>query len=140
MFDIQLLSHGYKPKKLIVSDNTKIHFIKQKSGFNNCNVELIYNGEILEEDRRLIDYNINNDACIFVIKLNSKTLQEIKESNNLQLIDSFINIINQYNNQYENELVLLESMGFFDHTRNTSLLTLYNGNIELVASALLDEI
>ena len=140
MFDIQLLSPGYKPKKLLVSDNTRILFIKEKSGFNNSNVELIYNGEILEEDRRLIDYNIKCDACIFVIKINSKTLQEIKDSSHLQLIDSFINIINQYNNQYENELVLLESMGFYDRTRNTSLLTLYNGNVELVTGALLDEI
>jgi hypothetical protein len=140
MFDIQLLSPGLRPKKLLVSDHTRIHFIKEKSGFNNDDVELIYNGQILEEDCRLIDYNINNDDTIFVIKLNSKTLHEIKESNNLQLIDSFINIINQYNNQYEDELVLLESMGFYNRIRNRSLLTLYNGNVELVASALLDEI
>jgi hypothetical protein len=139
MFDIELIYPDLKQKTLIVSEQTSICFIKKKSGFHENNIELIYNGNILEDDKKLLDYEIKNSATLYVMNLTNITSIEMNQNSQIELIDTFINIINSFNHQFVNELTTLESMGFSDRNRNISLLTLYQGNIELVISILLEE-
>ena len=154
MFDIQLVGPGNKTKTLIVTNHTSIDFLKKKSGQDE-NIELIYNGQIMEDGMRLIDYGIENEAYIFVIKVNTKTLLEDRQNQQNLLLNNFMNIFNQFNitggvlnnqaqepiqrNSFQNELDLLESMGFDNRVQNQALLTLYNGNVELVADILLGQ-
>lgn len=147
MFDIELVSNKNKPKSLIVSGSTKIDFIKKKYGSDE-NIEIIYNGHILEDDACLQDYDIMDDARLFVIFLNTHNgpTQGGSDSGN-ELITSLISILNAYNNDnaaasannrnYESELNQLEVMGFGDREHNRRLLLLYDGNIEDTISALL---
>jgi hypothetical protein len=139
MFDIELIYPDLRQKSLIVSDQTIITFIKKKTGFDETTVELIYNGNILEDDKKLLDYDIRNTVSIFVVNLKNKSIFEIQENNQLELIDTFINLINNFNHQYVNELNTLNTMGFTNQNRNNTLLTLYQGNIESVISILLEE-
>ena len=146
MFDIQLVGPGNKTKTLIVNEQTTIDFLKRKSGVDE-NVELIYNGQIMEDGTRLIDYGIKNEVYIFVIKINTKTLLEDRQNQQNLLLDNFMSILNQFNitggtinnlaqpiqrNSFQNELDILESMGFSNRVQNQALLTLYNGNVEIV--------
>lgn len=148
MFNIELISNKNKSKTLIVDCDTPIKFIKQKYGFDE-NIELIYKGHVLEDSACLKDYDICDDAQVFVVFLNT-----FKCVNNMggepDLITSLISILNAYNQnnpalaseltfdnpRYENEMTQLEAMGFSDRTMNLRLLILYNGNIEDTISAL----
>jgi ABC-type transport system substrate-binding protein len=100
----------------------------------------VLNLVILEDDKKLLDYEIKNSATLYVMNLTNITSIEMNQNSQIELIDTFINIINSFNHQFVNELTTLESMGFSDRNRNISLLTLYQGNIELVISILLEEI
>lgn len=141
MFDIELIYPDLKQKTLIVSEQTSIEFIKKKTGKHDNKIELIYNGNILEDDKKLIDYEIKKTTTIYVVIFNNNTINQIDSiQNQLNYIDNFINIINNFNNQYISELNTLNSMGFTNRNRNISLLTLYQGNLESVISFLLDEI
>jgi hypothetical protein len=148
MFNIELISNKTKSKTLIVDCDTTVAFIKQKYGFDE-NIELVYKGHLLEDSACLKDYDICDDAQVFVVFLNT-----FKGVNNTggepDLITSLISILNAYNQnnpelaaaltfdnqRYENEMTQLEAMGFMDHSLNIRLLTLYNGNIEDTISAL----
>jgi hypothetical protein len=143
MFDIELVSNKNKPKSLIVSGSTKIDFIKKKYGFED-NIELIYKGQILEDDACLQDYNIVDDAQLFVIFLNTYIAPIESSGNGTDLITNLISILNAYNNDeaannrnYESELNQLETMGFGDREQNRRLLILYRGNMEETISALI---
>jgi hypothetical protein len=141
MFDIELIYYDLKQKTLIVSEQTGINFIKKKTGKDENSIELIYNGIILEDDKKLIDYEIKKNTNIYVVVFNNNLNLEIDTiQNQLAYIDNFIHIINNFNNNYLNELSTLNSMGFTNNNRNISLLTLYQGNIESVISILLEEI
>jgi hypothetical protein len=141
MFEIELIYTDLKtkPKTLVVSEQTTIYFIKKKSGNDENNIELIYNGYILEDDLKLSDYKINNTTNLYVVIIDNCKPKEIKQNIQVDFLDTFINILNSFNFQYENELNTLNSMGFTDRNRNISLLTLYQGNIEAVIFILLDE-
>ena len=122
--------------------NTTVEFIKKKYGFEE-NIEIIYKGHVLEDSACLKDYDICDDAQLFVVFLNT-----FRGANNMggepDLITSLISILNAYNQnnpalaaelafdnpRYENEMTQLEAMGFVDRSLNIRLLTLYNGNIE----------
>jgi hypothetical protein len=148
MFNIELISNKNKSKTLVVDMNTTVEFIKKKYGFEE-NIELIFKGHILEDSACLKDYNIFDDAQVFVVFLNT-----FKGVNNMggepDLITSLISILNAYNQnnpalaaelsfdnqRYENEMTQLEAMGFVDRPMNLRLLILYNGNIEDTISAL----
>jgi hypothetical protein len=143
MFDIELVSNKNKPKSLIVSGSTKIDFIKKKYGFED-NIELIYKGQILEDDACLQDYDIVDDAQLFVIFLNTYIAPIESSGNGTDLITNLISILNAYNNDeaannrnYESELNQLETMGFGDREQNRRLLILYRGNMEETISALI---
>lgn len=146
MFDIQLVSSDNKKKTLIVSHQTSVEFLKKKSGIDE-NVELIFNGEILEDGMRLSDYGIKEESHIYVINVNTKTIIEDSQTQQNLMINNLLNILNQYNasvqsseiNRYQNELDILESMGFTDRAQNQTLLTIYNGNVEVVTGILLGE-
>ncbi len=146
MFDIQLVSSDNKKKTLIVSHQTSVEFLKKKSGIDQ-NVELIYNGEIMEDGMRLGDYGIKEESHIYVININTKTIIEDRQTQQNLMINNLLNILNQYNaslqsseiNRFQNELDILESMGFTDRAQNQTLLTIYNGNVEAVAGILLGE-
>ena len=141
MFDIELIYPDMKQKTLIVSEQTAIDFIKKKTGKDDNNIELIYNGNILENDKKLIDYQIKKPTTLYVVIFNNNTINQIDSiQNQLNYIDNFINIINNFNSQYNSELNTLNSMGFSNRNRNLSLLTIYQGNLESVISVLLDEI
>jgi hypothetical protein len=141
MFDIELIYPDLKQKTLIVSEQTAIEFIKKKTGKDDNKIELIYNGNILENDKKLIDYEIKKTTTIYVAIFNNTTTIEIDSiQSQLNYIDNFINIINNFNTQYISELNTLNSMGFTNRNRNITLLTLYQGNLESVISFLLDEI
>jgi len=141
MFEIELIYTDLKtkPKTLVVSEQTTIYLIKKKSGNDENNIELIYNGYILEDDLKLSDYKINNTTNLYVVIIDNCKPKEIKQNIQVDFLDTFINILNSFNFQYENELNTLNSMGFTDRNRNISLLTLYQGNIEAVIFILLDE-
>ena len=141
MFEIELIYIDLKtkPKTVFVSEQTNIYFIKKKTGKDENNIELIYNGHILEDDLKLSDYEINNATNLYVVNIDNSKPKEIKENVQIDLLDTFINIINSFNFQYENELNILHNMGFSNRNRNISLLTLYQGNIETVISIILDE-
>ena len=141
MFEIDLIYIDLKtkPKTVFVSEQTNIYFIKKKTGKDENNIELIYNGHILEDDLKLSDYEINNATNLYVVNIDNSKPKEIKENVQIDLLDTFINIINSFNFQYENELNILHNMGFSNRNRNISLLTLYQGNIETVISIILDE-
>ena len=133
---------------MVVDVNTTVEFIKKKYGFEES-IELIYKGHMLEDSACLKDYDIGDDAQLFVIFLNT-----FKGVNNMggepDLITSLISILNAYNqnnpalaaeytvdnSRYENEMTQLEAMGFVDRPLNLRLLILYNGNIEDSISAL----
>lgn len=141
MFDIELIYPDLKKKTLIVSEQTAIEFIKKKTAKDYNKIELIYNGNILENDKKLIDYQIKDTTTIYVVIFNNNTINEIDSiQSQLDCIDNFINIINNLNNQYISELNTLNTMGFTNRNRNISLLTLYQGNLESVISVLLEEI
>lgn len=141
MFEIELIYMDLKtkPKTVFVSEQTNIYFIKKKTGKDENNIELFYNGHILEDDLKLVDYEINNTTNLYVVNIDNSKPKEIKENIQIDLLDTFINIINSFNFQYENELTILHNMGFTNRNRNISLLTLYQGNIETVISIILDE-
>jgi hypothetical protein len=141
MFEIELIYSDLKtkPKTLFVSEQTNIYFIKKKTGNDENNIELIYNGHILEDDFKLLDYQIKNTTNLYVVNIDNSKPKEIKENIQIDLLDTFINILNSFNFQYENELNILNNMGFVNRNRNISLLTLYQGNIETVISIILDE-
>lgn len=150
MFNIELVSNKNKSKTLVVDITTTVAFIKKKYGFED-NIELIYKGQILEDSACLNDYDIVDDAQLFVIFLNTaKGVNSVDGSGDSDLITSLISILNAYNQnnpalaseytydnpRYENELTQLEAMGFVDRPMNLRLLHLYNGNIEDTISAL----
>ena len=150
MFKINLICPGKKKKILNVSEETKIENIKKQNG--NDDIELIYNGLILEDSCKLTDFGIKNETNIYVIKLNTRSLLEKKRDDQSYLIENFMSILNQLNqssqnilnstngalNSYENENDILVSMGFTDRSENHSLLVLQNGNIETVVNILLE--
>ena len=152
MFKLQLICQGKKNKVLNVSEETTIETIKKKYG--NEDIELIYNGTILEDNCKLIDFAIHNETNIQVIKLNTRTLLEKRQDEQTNLIDNFMSILNQLNtssqnnssvgyqpiNSYETENDTLIAMGFTDRSENHSLLVLHNGNIETVVNILLGQI
>jgi hypothetical protein len=152
MFKIHLICHEKKNKILNVSEETKIETIKKQYG--NEDIELIYNGTILEDNCKLIDFSIKNETNIYVIKLNTRTLLEKRRDDQAYLIENFMSILNQFNqvsqgiqnnssvsdgmtNSYENENDTLVSMGFTDRSENHSLLVEQNGNVETVVTILL---
>jgi len=143
MFDIELVSNKNKPKSLIVSGSTKIDFIKKKYGSEES-IEIIFKGQILEDDACLQDYDIVDDAKLFVIFLNTYIAPIESSGNGTDLITNLISILNAYNNDeaannrnYESELNQLETMGFGDREQNRRLLILYRGNMEETISALI---
>jgi len=141
MFDIELIYPDLKQRKtLIVSEQTEISFIKKKTGKDENKIELIYNGNILEDEKKLLDYGIKKNITIYVVIFNiNLNFEQDIIGNQLQYLDNFIHIINNINNQYVNELSTLNSMGFTDNQRIIYLLTLYQGNIESVISILLED-
>jgi hypothetical protein len=152
MFKLHLICHGKKNKILNVSEETVIETIKKKNG--NEDIELIYNGTILEDNCKLIDFGIQNETNIYVIKLNTRTLLEKRQVDQTYFIENFMSIFNHLNtssqnnpsvldgtiNSYETENNTLVSMGFTDRTENHSLLVIQNGNIETVVNILLGQI
>ena len=46
---------------------------------------------------KLFDYGIENEAYIFVIKVNTKTLLEDRQNQQNLLLDNFMSILNQFN-------------------------------------------
>ena len=149
MFHIHLICKGKKNKIINVSDQTTIESIKKKNG--NDDIELIYNGKILEDNCKLIEYSISNEANIHVIWLNTRTLIERKLDEQNYLVESFMSILTQLNQSnsindereipnYENEIENLVSMGFTNRIENQSLLSIHNGNIETVINILLGQI
>ena len=151
MFKLHLVCQGKKNKVLNVSEETTIETIKKKYG--NEDIELIYNGTILEDNCKLIDFAIHNETNIQVIELNTRTLLEKRQDDQTNLIENFMSILNQLNtssqnnssvgygpiNSYETENDTLISMGFTDRLENHSLLVLHNGNIETVVNILLGQ-
>jgi hypothetical protein len=149
MFKLHLICQGKKNKILNVSEETTIESIKKQNG--NEDIELIFNGTILEDNCKLINFGIQNETNIYVIKLNTRTLLEKRHDDQSYLIENFMSILNQLNtssqnnvsaedgtiNSYEIENDTLVSMGFTDRTENHSLLVIQNGNIETVVTILL---
>ena len=149
MFKLHIICQGKKNKILNVSEETTIETIKKQNG--NQDIELIYNGTILEDNCKLIDFGIQNETTIYVVKLNTRTLLEKRQDDQTNLIENFMSILNQLNqnsqnnviapdetiNQYEAENDILVSMGFTDRSENHSLLVMQNGNIEIVVTILL---
>ena len=143
MFDIELVSNKNKSKTLIVDITTTVAFIKKKYGSEE-NIEIIYKGQILEDSACLNDYDIVDDAQLFVIFLNTYVAPIESSGNGTDLITNLISILNAYNNDeaannrnYESELNQLETMGFGDREQNRRLLILYRGNMEETISALI---
>jgi hypothetical protein len=148
MFKLHLICQGKKNKIVNVLEESTIETIKKQYG--NEDIELIYNGTILEDNCKLIDFGIRNETNIQVIKLNTRSLHEKRQDDQAYLIENFMSILNQLSinnssvsngitNNYESENDTLVAMGFTDRSENHSLLVLQNGNIETVINILLGQ-
>jgi hypothetical protein len=127
-------------------------------------IELIYNGEILEDDDTIGKSNIREEDTIYafynthnkkgteLIDIFQNIIQtytqntEIPINHYTNILTSIMNIQSDQNNipldgniinQYTNELDILSSLGFENRDENLLLLQLYNGNVDYVANLLL---
>ena len=159
-FKINIEIQG-KRKTLVVSNDTLNKNIKNKF---NQGIELIYNGEILEDDISIgksnikehdtiyAFYNIHNNKSTELIDIFQNIIQtytqntEIPMNHYTNIINSIMHIQSDHNNiqvednnigQYTNELDILSSLGFENRNENQLLLQLYNGNVDYVANLLL---
>jgi len=144
-FDIHLV--GVKNKSLVVSDKTKISFLKKKLSKNVEKVEIIYKGEFLEDECLISDYKIVEDSILYYHIINGLGYENKNRFANSNTINQLVNIIGGLINlpndslndniEYETELENLETMGFLDREQNRTLLNLYNGHLETVINVLL---
>lgn len=143
-FDIHLV--GFKNKSLVVSEVTRIDFIKKKLDKSPDNLEIIYRGQLLEDSQTIGDYDIGEDAVLYYHTLNinhKKTYETVNNQLN-QIVNIFQGLLNLSVEQnateeanYEAELEQLNAMGFTDTDAMVNLLNLYGGNVEAVANVLL---
>ena len=143
-FDIHLV--GKKNKTLLVSSKTTILFIKNKLYKSPENIEIIYKGEILQNENTLGYYHIVEDdilyyhSILFLEKQKNNTITD-SLNNIVSMLGSLVNLptILQTESQmdYNLELDQLSNMGFTDTEHNMNLLNLYGGNVEAVANILL---
>lgn len=159
-FKINIELQGRR-KTYVVTNDTLNKNIKNKM---SPDIELIYNGEILEDDDTIgksnirVDdtiyafYNTNNIKSIELIDIFQNIIQSYTQNNEIpinhytNIISSIMNIQSDQNslplennniNQYTNELDILSSLGFENRDENRLLLQLYNGNVDYVANLLL---
>lgn len=136
-FDIDIIIDNDLRKSFVASSQTKVELLKKKINKNVENVEFLFKGNILENDKCLCDYNIIHESLIYCFNI-SKT--ELNYNNgSINTIDTFLDMFNQLLNQnmaqpqdYSQQLITLNNMGFYDNDQNQLLLNLYQGNIELV--------
>ena len=159
-FKINIELQGRR-KTLVVTNDTLNKNIKSKM---TTDIELIYNGEILEDDDTIGKSNIREEDTIYafynthnkkgteLIDIFQNIIQtytqntEIPINHYTNILTSIMNIQSDQNNipldgniinQYTNELDILSSLGFENRDENLLLLQLYNGNVDYVANLLL---
>ena len=136
-FDIDIIVDNDLRKSFVASSQTKVELLKKKINKNVENVEFLFKGNILENDKCLSDYNIIHESLIYCFNISKTELSY--NTGSINTIDTFLDMFNQLLNQnmaqphdYSQQLITLNNMGFYDNDQNQLLLNLYQGNIELV--------
>lgn len=142
-FDIDIIIDNDLRKSFVASSQTKVELLKKKINKNIENVEFLFKGNILENDKCLCDYDIIHESLIYCFSITKSELP-IYNSGSINTIDNFLDMFNLLLNQnlvqppdYSQQLITLNNMGFYDNDQNLVLLNLYQGNIELVMNYLL---
>jgi len=142
-FDIDIIIDNDLRKSFVASNHTKVELLKKKINKNIENVEFLFKGDILENDKCLSDYNIIHESLIYCFNI-SKPDMQLSNSGSINTLDNFLDIFNQLLNHsmlqpqdYSQQIATLNSMGFYDNDQNQVLLNVYQGNIELVMNYLL---
>jgi len=157
-FNINIEVDGKKTQSLLVTKDTLLSNIRNKFGEN---IEMIYNGNILDDDSTLGTIGLDEHNIIYafhtvdtkstdLINIFQNIIQTYTQSGNIPLnhynniFTSMMNMqpthnISNSNNSYTNELDTLSSLGFDNRDENLILLQLYNGNVDYVADLLLGQ-
>jgi len=162
-FNINIEIDGNKKQQMLVTNNTLIENIRNKI---DDNIELIFNGNILDNHYTIGDLNITNYDCsiyaFYSVEPKAQNLINIFQDILEHYIHSNTAPINHYNNifntimninsnihnssdinnnirSYDNELEILTNMGFSNNQENLLLLRLYNGDINQVTNILLEQ-
>jgi hypothetical protein len=142
-FDIDIIIDNDLRKSFVASNQTKVELLKKKINKNVENVEFLFKGDILENDKCLNDYNIIHESIIycFTISKSELSLYNVGSTNAIgNILDIFSQLLNQNMAQpqdYSEHMITLNNMGFYDNDQNQLLLNLYQGDIELVMTYLL---
>lgn len=140
-FDIHLI--GCKNKSLLVSNKTNVIFLKKKLSKHPETIEIIYKGELLEDENNLEYYKIIEDDVLYYHTINYLGRKQTITTSNSNTLNQLVTMIEgllpsvSAQSNYTSELEQLSNMGFNDAEQNTWLLNLYQGNIEAVANILL---
>jgi hypothetical protein len=142
-FDIDIIIDNNLRKSFVASSQTKVELLKKKINKNVENVEFLFKGDILENDKCLNDYSIIHESIIYCFTLGKSELISYN-AGTTNTIGTFLDIFNQILNQnmniqqdYSEQISTLNNMGFYDNDQNLLLLNLYQGNIEEVMNYLL---
>ena len=142
-FDIDIIIDNDLRKSFVASSQTKVELLKKKINKNIENVEFLFKGDILENDKCLNEYDIIHESIIYCFTM-SKSESVSYNVGTTNTLGTFLDLFNQILNQnmtqqsdYSEQIITLNNMGFYDNDQNQLLLNLYQGNIEQVMNYLL---
>ena len=88
-FDIDIIIDNDLRKSFVASSQTKVELLKKKINKNIENVEFLFKGDILENDKCLSDYNIIHESLIYCFNI-SKPDMIVSNSGSINTLDNFL--------------------------------------------------